>query len=1485
MSALSGDQSSLVSTKSRTSEYQGFSADVQNSIRELARTITQQSERNSLSTGSSNSHGSETSAGNPMFDLEAEPRLDPLSDSFDSEFWIRSMQKLIYSDPDYYKPASLGVVYKNLRSYGNSVNSDYQSNCGNIGVKMATQLYRMFDKSYARSTQFDILKSMDGIIPSGKLTVLLGRPGAGCSTFLKTIAAQTYGFHVDPETIISYDGLTPKDIQKNFRGDVVYCAETEDHFPQMTVGDTLRLAAQMRTPANRPKGVSREMFATHMADVAMATFGLSHTKATKVGNDFIRGVSGGERKRVSIAEVYLSHASVQCWDNSTRGLDSATALEFIRALKTNATVTQATPIIAIYQCSQDAYDLFDNTILMYEGYQIYCGDAKDAKDFFVRMGYHCPARQTTADFLTSLTNPKERVIEKGFEDKVPRTPLEFYNYWQSSPENAANGKEIDEKLATGNVELKRKEFHDHHRARQSKNSRPQSSFMISFPMQVKYVAERNFLRIKGDPSVQLFGIIGHTIIAVLISTIFIQLSDTTKDFYSRTAVLFFAILFNAFSSLLEIFSLYEARAIVEKHKRYALYHPSADAMASIFTEFPSKIIVCICFNLIIYFVVRLRQSAGHFFFYLLMSFTATLTMSHLFRSIGAATKSLSEAMTPASILLLALTIFTGFIIPPDKMHGWCRWINYIDPIAYAFEGLIANEFHGRQFPCSVFVPHGPGYEDIGPENRVCSVVGGVRGESTVSGDLYIELSFSYYNKHKWRNWGILLSFAIVFLGVYIVLVEYNKGAMQKGEILVFQRSSLKKHKNMARDIESDITEKLSAEEENLAEEKSEENDVALPVADQIFHWRDITYSVKIKTEQRILLNKIDGWVKPGQVTALMGASGAGKTTLLNCLSDRLTSGVVESGSRMVNGRPLDSSFQRSIGYVQQQDLHLSISTVREALRFSAYLRQPASVSKKEKDEYVEYVIDLLEMSNYSGAVVGVPGEGLNVEQRKRLTIGVELAAKPKLLVFLDEPTSGLDSQTAWSICKLIRKLADHGQAILCTIHQPSAMLMREFDRLLFLQKGGQTIYFGDLGTDCSTLISYFELYGAPKCPPEANPVEWMLEVIGAAPGSHAIQDYFDVWRNSKEYQAVQQELDQMEKELIKLPESDDPERFKTYATGFGKQYILVLKRVFEQYWRTPKYAYSKIFLSLFSALFNGFAFFKANKSIQGLQNQMFSVFMFLVVFNVLIQQYLPHYIAQRSLYEVRERPSKTFSWIAFILAQITVEIPWNILCGTLAFFCWYYPTGMYNNAVPTDSVHSRGATMWFAIVLFYIYTSTMGQMCVSFIELADNAAHLSTILFTCCLNFCGVLVPYDKLPHFWKFMYRFNPFTYLVSTILSVGLANSSVTCAKEELLAIIPTGNLTCSQYMDPFMSVAGGYLASTVNNTCYFCTLLETNVFLLTIGANFHTRWRDIGVFIGFIVFDVVVCVFLYWLVRVPKRSRDQGGSMLKGLKLGKK
>ena len=1360
---------------SSVQEYQGFDATASHNIQDLARKLTHGSTNGDHHSTNDLarylSHMSDIPGVSPFNGNISHEQLDPDSENFNAKYWVKNLKKLFESDSDYYKPSKLGVAYRNLRAYGIANDSDYQPTVTNALWKFTTEAINKLKKP-DDSKYFDILKSMDAIMRPGKLTVVLGRPGAGCSTLLKTIAVNTYGFHIGKESQITYDGLSPHDIERHYRGDVIYSAETDVHFPHLSVGDTLEFAARLRTPQNRGEGIDRETYAKHMASVYMATYGLSHTRNTNVGNDFVRGVSGGERKRVSIAEASLSGANIQCWDNATRGLDSATALEFIRALKTSAVILDTTPLIAIYQCSQDAYDLFDKVVVLYEGYQIFFGKATKAKEYFEKMGWKCPQRQTTADFLTSLTNPAEREPLPGFEDKVPRTAQEFETYWKNSPEYAELTKEIDEYFVECERSNTGETYRESHVAKQSNNTRPSSPYTVSFFMQVRYVIARNFLRMKGDPSIPLISILSQLVMGLILASVFFNLRKSTDTFYFRGGALFFSVLFNAFSSLLEILSLYEARPIVEKHRKYALYRPSADALASIISELPVKLLMTMSFNIVYYFMVNLRRTTGNFFFYWLMCALCTLVMSHMFRSIGAVTTTIATAMSLSTVFLLAMIIYAGFVLPIPYILGWSKWIRYINPVTYIFESLMVNEFHGREFECGQYIPSGPGFENLPVENKVCTTVGSTPGSTVVQGTEYIKLAYQFYSSHKWRNFGITVAFAVFFLGVYVALTEFNKGAMQKGEIVLFLKGSLKKHKRKTAasnkgDIEAGpVAGKLDYQDEAEAvnnekfTEKGSTGSVDFPENREIFFWRDLTYQVKIKKEDRVILDHVDGWVKPGQITALMGASGAGKTTLLNCLSERVTTGIITDGERLVNGHALDSSFQRSIGYVQQQDVHLETTTVREALQFSAYLRQSNKISKKEKDDYVDYVIDLLEMTDYADALVGVAGEGLNVEQRKRLTIGVELVAKPKLLLFLDEPTSGLDSQTAWSICKLMRKLADHGQAILCTIHQPSALIMAEFDRLLFLQKGGQTVYFGELGQNCQTMINYFERNGADPCPKEANPAEWMLEVVGAAPGSHAKQDYFDVWRNSNEYQVVKDEISRMEIELSKLsplPLSsngrDKKESRLTYACPLWKQYLLVTWRTIVEDWRTPGYIYSKLFLVVSSSLFNGFSFFKADKTIQGLQNQMFAIFMSFIPFNTLLQQMLPFYVKQRDLFEVRESPARTFSWFAFIAAQITSEIPFQIVLGTIAYFCWYYPVGLYVNAEPTNQVVSRGVLTWLLQVSFYVYVSTMGHLCNSFLELPDAAANLANLLFSLCLMFCGVLAGPSQLPRFWIFMY------------------------------------------------------------------------------------------------------------------------------------
>ena len=421
--------------------------------------------------------------------------------------------------------------------------------------------------------------------------------------------------------------------------------------------------------------------------------------------------------------------------------------------------------------------------------------------------------------------------------------------------------------------------------------------------------------------------------------------------------------------------MYAQRPIVEKQARYAFYHPFSEAIASILCDVPYKVINSVTFNIPLYFISHLRRdTAGHYFFYWLFSIVITFTMSNLFRTIASCSRTLSQALVPAAVLMLAMVIFTGFALPINTMLGWSRWINYLDPVAYAFESMMVNEFNGRPFDCSTFIPSGPGYENVPPESRVCSSVGSKAGELVVWGGTYLSQNYEYYDSHKWRNLGILFAFMAFFFFTHILSTELISESKSKGEVLLFQRGHIPPAMAGGSDDSEAGSEKTPNGTAPKAEDSEDKENFDIKKQTAIFHWENVSFDIKVKGNTRRLLDSVDGWVKPGTCTALMGASGAGKTTLLDVLATRVTIGTI-TGEMLVDGRPRDQSFQRKTGYVQQQDLHLHTTTVREALRFSAVLRQPAHVSRKEKYEYVEEVVRLLGMEQYAGAVVGVPGEG------------------------------------------------------------------------------------------------------------------------------------------------------------------------------------------------------------------------------------------------------------------------------------------------------------------------------------------------------------------------------------------------------------------------------------------------------------------------------------------------------------------------------
>lgn len=358
---------------------------------------------------------------------------------------------------------------------------------------------------------------------------------------------------------------------------------------------------------------------------------------------------------------------------------------------------------------------------------------------------------------------------------------------------------------------------------------------------------------------------------------------------------------------------------------------------------------------------------------------------------------------------------------------------------------------------------------------------------------------------------------------------------------------------------------------------------------------------------------------------------------MDVLAQRKTEGTIH-GSILVDGRPLPVSFQRSAGYCEQLDVHEPYTTVREALEFSALLRQSADTPREEKLRYVDTVIDLLELRDLEHTLIGRPGVGLSVEQTKRVTIGVELVAKPSILIFLDEPTSGLDGQSAFNTLRFLRKLAGAGQAILCTIHQPSAQLFAEFDSLLLLTKGGKTVYFGDIGTNAATVKDYFGRNGAP-CPPETNPAEHMIDVVSGTLSQG--KDWNKVWLESPEHAKMTTELDRMIEEAAAQPVkyADDG---KTFAADMWTQIKVVTQRMNIALYRNIDYVNNKVALHVGSALFNGFSFWMIGNSVADLQLGLFANFNFLFVAPGVFAQLQPLFIDRRDIYDTREKKSKIY---------------------------------------------------------------------------------------------------------------------------------------------------------------------------------------------------------------------------------------------------
>ncbi|KAK4052255.1 ATP-binding cassette transporter snq2 [Microbotryomycetes sp. JL221] len=1257
----------------------------------------------------------------------------------------------------------------------------------------------------------NLLNEFDGCAKPGEMVFVLGRPGSGCTTFLKTLGLQRGGY-ISVDGDVLYGGIDSERMTKEFTGEVVYNQEDDVHHATLTVGQTLKFALNLKTPGRRLPDQSQADFKENVLELILKMLGISHTKHTKVGSAHVRGVSGGERKRVSIAEQFAARASVCCWDNSSRGLDASTALDFAKSLRILTDTFNLTTFVSLYQAGEGIYDQMDKVLVIDEGRQVYFGPAKEARQYMISLGFQDMPRQTTADYLTGCTDPNERRLQPDLDPStVPLTSEALEKAFKESP---IHERMIAEREAfKAEVDREKERHQDFVQAVRDDKHRgvgKKSPYTVSFPMQVWALAIRQ-TQLKMQDRLDLVVSFSTSIVVALISgACFFQLPNSSAGAFTRGGVIFIATLFNSFQAFNELPTQMMGRPIMFKHANFAFHRPGALSLAATVADAPWFLVQILLFCIIIYFMSGLYASAGAFFTFYLIAISTFFAMASFFRLLGTMTRSYDVAARAASILITGMITYSGYLIPVYSMRRWLFWIYYINPLAYGFSAAMMNEFKRLRFPCdgNYVVPRNFGdvtqYSNTLGPNQACTLLGYKTGQTLINGSDYIQAAFDYDDADLWRNWGITIVFFIGFSVLQVWAVETFKHGADAPAINVFRKEDKETKK---------LNEALQANKEAFRKGEKEQDLKDLINTRKPFTWENLTYTVPVPGGQRQLLDNVFGFVKPGTLTALMGSSGAGKTTLLDVLASRKTIGVI-GGDVLIAGRKPGIDFQRGTAYCEQLDTHEHTATVREALRFSAYLRQPADVPKSEKDEYVEEIIQLLEMEDIADAMIGFPGFGLGVEARKRVTIGVELASKPQLLLFLDEPTSGLDGQSAYNVVRFLRKLANAGQAILCTIHQPNSLLFESFDRLLLLKAGGRCVYFDEIGRDASVLRDYFARNGA-ICPPDANAAEWMLETIGAGSGRQVgKKDWADIWLDSPEFAQVKREITKLKEESLVIKD-EGPVKTTQYATSFWTQLRIVGERTFKAYWRSPDYEYTRLLPA------------------------------------IIMPSIEPCFVGGRLTF-IRESSSKMYSQPVFALGQLAAEMPYSIACAVVFFVLLYYPMGF-------NTASERAGLQFLNILAVELFSVTLGQAVASWSPSIYIAAIQNPFFLVIMSLFAGVTAPISTLPGFFKaWLVYVNPMRWLMSSMVTTELHALEITCRDYEFSIFNPPSGQTCIEYAGAFVESVSGYINNPdATSACQYCQYRVGDEFFVPLAFDYAQRWNHMGYLWAYVAFNCIVTI----------------------------
>ncbi|CAI0473625.1 unnamed protein product [Linum tenue] len=1211
-----------------------------------------------------------------------------------------------------------------------------------------------------RKKHLTILSDVSGVVKPGRLTLLLGPPSSGKTTLLLALAGRLdHSLKVSGR--VTYNGHDMHEFipQKTS----AYISQHDLHMGELTVRETLAFAARVQgvgflhdmlaelsrreKAANIKPDPDLDVFMKAAAteglesnvitDYTLKILGLEVCADILVGDEMIRGISGGQRKRVTAGEMLVGPARTLFMDEISTGLDSSTTFQIVNSLKQQNHILNGTAVISLLQPAPETYNLFDDIILVSDGQIAYQGPRENVLEFFEHMGFKCPDRKGVADFLQEVTSKKDQKQYWTRRDQPYRfvTTKEFAEAFQSFH----IGRKIADELSVPYDKTK-----NHPAALSTKK------YGVGNKELLKANFAREYLLMKRNSFVYIFKLSQLVIMGLFFMTVFLRTEmhrNTIQDGGVYVGALFFSLVMLMFNGMAELPMTIAKLPVFYKQKNLFFYPPWIYSIPPWILKIPVTLYEVGVWVLMTYYVIGFDPNFGRLIRLYVLLVAINQMASALFRSIAATGRNMIVANTFGSFVVLLLFALSGFVLSREDIKKWWIWAYWASPMMYGQNAIVINEFHGKS------------WSHIPPN-------------STESLGIQVLRSRGFFTEPHWYWLGVGATFGFLFLFniVFVLALTFLDKSLTFFYLLKW--SEFEKLKAVIPEDEAIASAgavEMSTSGSTIAgtaddeASDSKKKGMVLPFEPYSLTFDDVIYSVDMPQEMKsqgvtedklVLLKGVSGAFRPGVLTALMGVSGAGKTTLMDVLAGRKTGGYIE-GNITISGFPKkQETFARISGYCEQNDIHSPQVTVYESLVYSAWLRLPKEVDQKTRMLFVEEVMDLVELNPIRNSLVGLPGvTGLTTEQRKRLTIAVELVANPSI-IFMDEPTSGLDARAAAIVMRTVRNTVDTGRTVVCTIHQPSIDIFEAFDELFLLKRGGQEIYVGPLGRHSAHLVKYFEeIEGVSKITDGYNPATWMLEVTTTAQEMALGVDFTDIYRNSDLYKRNKALI----KDLSKPSPGSKDLHFPTqYSQPFLTQCAACLWKQHWSYWRNPPYTAVRFMFTTIISLTFGTVFWDLggrttkNQDLFNAMGAMFSAVTFLGVQNASSVQ--PVVAIERTVF-YRERAAGMYSALPYAYAQVMIEIPYILVQSVVYGVITYSMMGFEWEAKKF---------LWYIFFMFFslLYFTYYGMMTVAITPNHHIASIISSFFYSIWNLFAGFIVPRPSIPVWWRWNYWANPIAW-----------------------------------------------------------------------------------------------------------------------------